>query len=285
MSQPVQQFQQNPQPQFPQQAPNDFAPPQGPAHGGGGFGQILLSEWTKIRTVRSTIWTLAVMVILIVGLALIIGATAGRLDDNDPNLGISLFGMLLAQIAAATLGVLTISAEYTTGMIRTTLTAAPNRLTVLTAKAVVFAGLMFVIGLVASLLAYAVGGALLSGGQDPTNGELVKALIGGPLYLAVLGLLGLGLGVLLRHSAGAIAAVLGIILLPVIIGPIILNTVSEGIGEGIVQYSPMNALTLLVLEDGGDDALITAWPSLILVACYALVALVAGAWRLKSRDV
>lgn len=249
--------------------------------GGAGFGRVLLSEWTKIRTVRSTMWTLIVMAALIMGMALLLGGTV-HVEPGDDYISISLIGVVMAQIAAATLGVLSISAEYTTGMIRTTLTAYPRRLQVLAAKAVVFAGLMFVVGLVTIMLAALLGEAMLTsrfGDAQYVDKDIFRSVVGSSLFLAVIGLLGLGLGALIRHSAGAITALLGAILLPMIIGPI----VGGKVGDTIMEYSPMFALLRLI--GGEEDGGFGPWTSLLLVAGYAAVALFAGATRLRSRDV
>jgi ABC-2 type transport system permease protein len=292
---PHMQQQQPPYPQQHQQQ-GQFQPPPGQqasyppvqhVHPGGqlgggnaGFGRVLLSEWTKIRTVRSTMWTLIVMVVLILGMALLLGATVNPPADED-YIAISLIGVMIAQIAAATLGVLAISAEYTTGMIRTTLTAYPRRIQVLVAKALVFAAMMFVVGLVTNTLSAVLGEAMLTSriGDSTADTDFFRSVVGSSLYLAVIGLFGLGLGALLRHSAGAITALLGAILLPMIIGPLLPSG-----GDKVMEYSPMFALLKLIGGGDGEDGL-GPWPSLLLIACYAAAALIAGGVRLRSRDV
>jgi ABC-type transport system involved in multi-copper enzyme maturation permease subunit len=275
-----QQFRQHPGQQGPY-PPIQQVQPNGQLGGGNaGFGRVLLSEWTKIRTVRSTMWTLLVMVVLILGMGVLLGGVANPHVDDD-YFSISLIGVTIAQIAAATLGVLTISAEYTTGMIRTTLTAYPRRIQVLVAKGVVFAGLMFVVGLVATTLSAVIGDAMLTSriGDSVADTDFFRSVVGSSLYLAVIGLFGLGLGALLRHSAGAITALLGIILLPMIIGPMLPSG-----GDKLMEYSPMFALIKLI-DGGGDAGGPGPWPSLLLIAVYAGVALIAGGVRLTNRDV
>lgn len=289
MTAPPQQALQQPGAQFAppaQQAP--YPPVQqvqlGGQIGGGnaGFGRVLLSEWTKIRTVRSTMWTLVVMVLLILGLGVLLAGTVHP-DTDDDYVSVALIGVIIAQLAAATLGVLTISAEYTTGMIRTTLTAYPRRLQVLVAKGVVFAGLMFGVGLVTMGLTAVLGKSILTSriGESSADVDLFRSVVGGSLYLAVIGLFGLGLGVLLRHSAGAITALMGAILLPMIIGPFLPHSV----GEKVMEYSPMFALGKLIGGGGDDSTGPGPWPSLLLIAVYAAIALIAGGIRLRSRDV
>ncbi|WTW97372.1 ABC transporter permease [Streptomycetaceae bacterium NBC_01309] len=284
--------------------------PQGPPHGNGNgnghyppvpapqgqyrqqptgslhFTRMLQSEWTKIRTVRSTTWSLIIMVVLIVGMAALLGATVS--DDSpdgqpDPSVTLSLIGVMIAQIAAASLGVLTISAEYTTGMIRSTLTAYPRRLTVLAAKSVVFGVLMFVVGLAACYLAYLIGDAMLTRDvvRDSTNKEILKGVVGSATYLALIGLFSLGIGTMLRHSAGAITTVLGIMLVPSIFGGFIPGKA----GEWVVNYSPMTLLINMVAPAGEVESALNAWPGMLLMAGYAAAALLGAAALLKSRDV
>ncbi|MYW01650.1 ABC transporter permease subunit [Streptomyces sp. SID3343] len=275
-----QQFQQHPGQQAPY-PPVQQVQPHGQLGGGNaGFGRVLLSEWTKIRTVRSTMWTLIVMVGLIVGMAVLLGGVA-KPGGADDYVALSLIGVMIAQIAAATLGVLTISAEYTTGMIRTTLTAYPRRIQVLVAKGLVFAGLMFVVGVVTNGISALIGQSMLTSrfGDSTVDTDLFRSIVGSSLYLAVIGLFGLGLGALLRHSAGAITALLGVILLPMIIGPMLPSG-----GDKVMEYSPMFALIKLIGGSDGEDGL-GAWPSLLLIAVYAAIALIAGGVRLTSRDV
>ncbi|MEU8136964.1 hypothetical protein [Streptodolium elevatio] len=248
------------------------------------FTRMLQSEWTKIRTVRSTMWSLIIMVVLIVGMAALLGGTVTNEDESpDPSVSLSLIGVMIAQIAAASLGVLTISAEYTTGMIRSTLTAYPRRLTVLAAKTVVFGVLMFAVGLVACYLAYLIGDSMFPSDvvRDSTNKEVVKGVVGSATYLALIGLFSLGIGTMLRHSAGAITTVLGIMLVPSIFGGFIPGKA----GEWVVNYSPMTLLINMVAPAGEIDSALNAWPGMLLMAGYAAAALVGAAALLKSRDV
>jgi hypothetical protein len=255
-------------------------PPTGSLH----FTRMLQSEWTKIRTVRSTMWSLIVMVVLIVGMAALLGGTVnGQDNEPDPSVSISLIGVMIAQIAAASLGVLTISAEYTTGMIRSTLTAYPRRVTVLAAKAVVFAVIMFVVGLIASYLAYLIGDSMLTRDvvRDSTDSEVMRGVLGSATYLALIGLFSLGVGTMLRHSAGAITTVLGIMLVPSIFG----GFIPGKFGDWVQDYSPMNLLINMVFPAGEVESSLDPWPGMIVMGCYAAAALIGGASLLKARDV
>ena len=134
------------------------------------LGDAIASEWTKIRSVRSTMWTLGVMIVLMVAIglmsALLVTAADGDLD-GVPVVSLGFFGVLLGSICVITLGVLTIGSEYSTGMIRTTLTACPSRARVLTAKAIVFSLVTFVITTVTATVVAACQTVILGGGVDP----------------------------------------------------------------------------------------------------------------------
>ena len=194
------------------------------------FGDVLRSEWTKLRSVRSTFWALTVTVVLGIGLGAAISAAAahgyakssvsGKLSW-DPT-ALSLDGMGIATLAIAVLGVLCISSEYSSGMIRTSLTAVPKRGRVLAAKSLVFAAVTFVVGEATSFTAFFVGQALISGHAphaalaDP---GVARAVVGAGLALAALAVLSVAVGTLLRHPAAAIAAMVGVLfVLPAIAG-------------------------------------------------------------------
>ncbi len=184
------------------------------------FVWIMRSEWTKLRTVRSTYWTLLVTMIAFIGISAGICAAAaygnprGGPDLIDPT-SLSLAGVGFAQLALGVLGVLVITSEYSTGMIRATFSAVPFRAGVLAAKVTVFGAVSFAVSLVAAFISFFVGQAILAG-NVPTAalGEpgVVRAVVGAALYLAVIGLLALGLGTLIRHTAGAIAVFVGLLL-------------------------------------------------------------------------
>jgi ABC-2 type transport system permease protein len=194
-----------------------------PAATGGGhikFGWILRSEWTKLRTVRSTYWTLLVTVVAFIGISAGICASVAYGNRHggpaiiDPT-SLSLAGLFLGQLSLGVLGVLVMSSEYSTGMIRATFSAVPFRARVLAAKAIVFGAVSFVVSVVAAFISFFVGQAILAGNvPSATLGEpgVVRAVVGAALYLAVVGLLALGLGALIRHTAGGIAVLVGLLL-------------------------------------------------------------------------
>jgi len=186
------------------------------------FGDALRSEWTKLRSVRSTFWALAMTVVLGIGLgAAISGATAhgyakssasGKLSW-DPTAA-SLDGMAIASLAIAVLGVLCISSEYSSGMIRASLIAVPKRGRVLAAKSLVFAAVTFVVGEVTSFAAFFAGQALISGhAPHAALGDpgVARAVAGAGLLLTVLAVLSVAAGTVLRHPAAAIAAMIAVL--------------------------------------------------------------------------
>ena len=254
----------------------------GPARrAGAGFNAAIISEWTKLVTVRSTIWTAVAMIAGILGLAVFVGAT-GSLQPDDTILGGALTGAAPGLIAAASFGALAISGEYGTGLIRTTFTASPRRVTVLLAKAVVVAAWMFVAALLTCLLAYQIGDLMLSG-KGYASGEPMPALVGVALSFSVAGVLGLAVGALLRHSAGAITTIFGITMLPAMLAPLFGDWETW-----IAGASPMIVLQKMAQSSDAAAELagsLGAWPSLGMVCVYTALALISAAALVKRRDV
>lgn len=237
---------------------------------------VLRAEWVKLRSVRSTIITLAAAggSVLLVGL--IFAATLGGVltDDgdaasdfaNDP-VGAALSGALLAQLIIGVLGVLIITSEYTTGLIRTTLTAVPKRLPVLWSKAAVLTAATFPVMLVTAVVAFFAGQALIGSGGLPTaslgDPGVVRAVVGTAVYLTGIALMGLALGALLRSTAAAIATLLGVVFLLPGLASILLPTS----WEGALQFLPSNAGSAFttvtpgpeLLGSGGGGAVFLAW--------------------------
>lgn len=212
------------------------------------LGDALRSEWTKLRTVRSTLWTLGVMLVLVIGVGLLVAsAMSGHEMSGFPRLGAGFFGVLLGCLCVITLGVLVISSEYSTGMIRSTLTACPSRARVLTAKAVVFLVVAFVLTAAAcSLVALADSGLVDgAGSKAPTGSDWTRATVGVGLYVALLGLLALSVGTMLRHSAGAITTMMGLVLLPLLLALFMQTQSLHTVQRYLIDYSVPNALATL----------------------------------------
>ncbi len=254
------------------------------------FGDILRSELTKLRSVRSTYWTLFAAVVFTVGIAVIAalvissnyaGFSPNRKADFQPT-QVSLGGVNLAQIAIGVLGVLVITSEYGTGMIRATLSAVPQRRLVLAAKAIVFGATALVVGTVASFAAFFVGQAILAGGAphaaigDP---GVLLAVFGGGLYLAALGLLALGLGAIIRVSAGGIAALFGILFVP----PIITALLPQSTQDTIDPYLPLNA-GRQIFSLHHDASNLGSWAGFGVFCIYGAVSLAVAALLINRRD-
>ncbi|GAA3016588.1 ABC transporter permease subunit [Streptosporangium longisporum] len=242
---------------------------------------IFRSEWTKIRSVRSTVWTLLVTVVLMTGLSALINAAAESAAKGpvpaDQAIAMSLAGTMLASLAMATLGVLVISSEYRTGGIRTSLIAVPRRMRLLTAKIVVFAAISLVVCAVASAGAVGVGLAI---SQPPSieMGEVVRSSLGAALYLTACGLLGLGLGTLVRHTPGAIMSAIALIL----VLPTMANQLPGGWGRTVAEYFTTNAGLLIV--SGLDNGSLGPWSGFAVYLVWVAVVVIAGAVLMQRRD-
>lgn len=253
------------------------------------LGHALASEWTKLVSVRSTLFTLGALVLTVIGFGLLFVVQA---SDGD-FVGISfttpaLFGLLVGQIAVMVLGILTITSEHGTGLVRTTFTAAPDRYRVLTAKYLVFsitaftatALSVFVVGMAAMIVR---GG---SGAGAHAAGEWLGAAAG-CLYVTLLGVLALAIGALVRHSAGAIAVMLGLVTVPPLAGAILSAwEATAGFGRIVLQY---NAPVALMRLFGMNDADIGTPPGglshMLLILLLAGAAVTASYVTVGRRDV
>jgi ABC-2 type transport system permease protein len=249
------------------------------------------AERTKMRSVRSTMWSLLITFVLTVGLgALICLARVSRWDHLDPSeqlhfdaTAFSLTGLYFSQLAVGVLGVLIMSSEYATGQIRATLGAVPQRRTVLAAKVAVFGAVVFVVGLVSCFVAFSIGQAIFSAKSAQASlGDpgVLRAVVGGALYLAVLGALGIGLATIIRRTAGAIAALVGLLL----IVPIFVNFLPSPWNNDVSRYLPSQAGSAIfqVIHDSSNS--LSAWTGFAVFCAYAVVAIVLGAVRLTRSD-
>lgn len=244
------------------------------------FSEVLVAEWTKFRTVRSTVWTLVAASALIPVFAVFVGLT-GSLQPDDTILGGSLTGATVAQMVAAAFGALVMTSEYGSRMIHTTFAASPKRGRVLAAKAVVISGALFFTTFVFTLIAYGIGTVLLSS-DDYATGQAFPALFGIALCFSATGVLGLALGTLLRNSAGAITTALGFLLLPALLGPLF-----GDLQRWVTGGTPTAALERLSQTSDATPEIvgsIGAWPSLWVMCAYCLGALLLAAVRLGRRD-
>ncbi|MGW6910321.1 ABC transporter permease subunit [Streptomyces sp. NPDC054940] len=253
------------------------------------LGHALASEWTKIRSVRSTMWTLGVFVLLVVGIGLGAAALVAANSDEaslgrENPLAFGSFGLLLGTMCIITLGVLTTASEYGTGMIRTTMTACPTRGRVLTAKAIVFFVVAFVVTLSSAVLVALADVAMLEGAREPSGQEWLKGTVGISLFIALLGLLSLVVGSIIRHSAGAITIMIGVVLAPLVIAMFMFSESLQDLQQALIEYSIPNQLSVFYsqsLSESGPSGWDPLWIMLGVTA-----AAFAGAYALlEKRDV
>jgi ABC-2 type transport system permease protein len=246
------------------------------------FRHAARMEWVKLRSLRSTWWTLAVTIAAAAGIAVAVGVnTEDAAADltNNALAGISV-GLLLTGI----LGVLTVTSEHTSGTIRSTLAAVPNRPLVLAAKAAVFGAVALAAGEAAAFVSFFAGGAALPAGiAGPALGQpgVLRAVVLGGAGYCLIGLLGLGLGAVVRHTPVAIGLLVG--------GVYVVAQLVAGLAPVLMPYLPIAivANSLSVVEPGmaiGDVRFLSPWAGLGVLVLYAAVALGAGAWLLAERD-
>jgi hypothetical protein len=254
---------------------------------------VLAAEWIKMRSVRSTGWSIFAMTLITIGVAVIAGITVTHQWNTfslpekvtfDPT-GLSLRGLLFSELVIGVLGVLIISAEYGTVTIRATLSAVPHRPLVLAAKAAVFGFLALVVGEVLSFGAFFLCQVLLSSPAPHatlSQPGVLRAVVGGGLLVPVFGLFALGLGAIVRHTAGAITAYVGAFL----VLPLIIEALPSSIGHPVLKYMPfviINAMTSVGRSfDIGPT--FSPWTGFAVMCAYAAAALVIGGWLMVRRD-
>lgn len=253
--------------------------------------RVLVSEFTKFRTVRSTVWTLLVAVVLMIGLSALFAAvtasqyhTFGPADRASFNpVSTSLGGMMFAVVAFGVLGVLMISGEYSTGMIRSSLTAVPRRLPVLWGKLAVFAGVIFSVSLVASFISFFLGQALLNShqlGVSLAAPGALRSIIGAALYVTVAGMIGVALGALFRNTAAGIATFAGVFF----VIPPLTGLLPASISDHLSQYLPSYAGEAVWGGARGVTDALSPWTGFALLCGYAVVLIAAAAVRLRRVD-
>jgi ABC-2 type transport system permease protein len=252
-----------------------------------GLAGVIKSEWVKIRSVRSTMWTLGITVVLGIGVsALVCLETQSHWSTVDQATfdpaGTSLVGLFIGQFAIGVLGALVLSAEYGTGTIRATFSASPRRPLVLVAKVVVFGAVALVVAEIVAFVAFFLGQALLTApATHATLGtpEALRQVVGSGLYIAILGLFALGLAAIVRHTAGAICAYLGIVLML----PIIIQFLPMSVQFDVRRFLP-DRIGAEMISNTTDPHLFSPWVGLLLLGAYAVGALVIGGALLIRRD-
>jgi len=257
------------------------------------FAGELQSEWTKIRSVRSTIWALVALIAVTIGFAALFNwLTVSQWDvvtDSqrqavllDPTGQILGSGFQFSQLAICILGVLIMTGEYSSGTIRATLLAVPRRTPVLVAKSIVFAALVFVVAEVAAVASFLAGALILSPRVEVSLADpgVLQAIVGVGLYAATLGVFAIAIGALLRHTAGAITAIIGFVL---VLSPLALLLPGEW-GRYVYAYLPTNAGQRIATTVQAPTDLLTAWQGFGIFALWTTVLIVIAGYLLKRRD-
>jgi ABC-2 type transport system permease protein len=257
------------------------------------FGRLLHAEWTKLRTVRSTMWSLVLLVVVVPWLTflltLLISSQWSKSDASsraqivaDPTSTILGTGFQLGQLAICVLGVMVIASEYSTGMIRASLLAVPKRTPMLAAKAVVFAALVFVFGEIVAFPSFFIGAAILHKHAPVSIGDpgVLRAVIGAGLYLTVLGLFALAVAAIVRHTAGAITGVIGFVLVLFPLTKLLPGTV----GKHVSAYMPSLAGQLIVHAHQAKDDLLSPWQGFGVFCVWTALLLAVAGYLLQRRD-
>lgn len=256
------------------------AGPDGRRRGRAGLREAWAFEWTKLLGTRSLVGVVIAVAVIPPVFAVVVALT-DSLQPDDTVLGASLTAAVLAQLVGGVFGALTVTGEQAQGTLRTTFLALPRRPTVLAAKALVVASVLLAVGLVSSGVSFLIGLGLLDRSAH-TTGDPWPALPGVALALAATGLLGLAVGAVVRRSAGAVSAMVGVLLLPALLAPL-----AGDLQRWVAGASPAAALEKLTQTSDATAETVGSlggWPSLLVVAAYTAVALGVGARFLQRRD-
>ncbi|MDX6307293.1 MAG: type transport system permease protein [Nocardioidaceae bacterium] len=260
---------------------------------GSWLGRELLAEWTKLRTVRSTIWSFVLLAVLTVGFTtLFTWLTASMWDQSDasqqadiradPVSNILGSGLFLGQLTICVLGVMVITSEYSTGMIRASLLAEPRRWRMLLAKSMVFTVVVFVVGEIVAFPSFFIGSAILHTHAPVSLGDpgVLRAVIGAGLYLAVLGLFALAIGAIVRNTPGSITGVIGFIL---VLSPLA-QLLPGNIGKYVHAYLPAEAGQLISYGHAPSDSVLSPWEGFGVFCLWTVVLLAVATYLLERRD-
>jgi ABC-2 type transport system permease protein len=250
-------------------------------------GRVFISEWTKLRSVRSTRYVLLAAVVLIIGMAITVATVtvsrwATAPEEHFSPLEPSMVGLYFAQLVLGVLGVLVISAEYSTGMIRSSLIAVPRRLPVLWAKAGVFTGVTLALMVPATVVAFFVSQSILSEQSIQiafSHPGVARAVIGSGVYLTVVGVFAVGLGAIVRNTAGGIAAFAGIFL----VLPNVMQLLPSSWDNAVSPYLPSNA-GQQIMSIVQDPNALSPWVGFAVLCGYTVVIMAIAAVLLVRRD-
>ena len=298
-----------------------------PASGRAGLGGVIASEFTKIRSVRSTYWTITALVIVSVGIATLVGFGIAQNIHNQPWQAAGTDGtqailtpfLFLGQLIIAVIGAMVITSEYSTGMIRTSLTAMPRRGTVYLGKLIVLTSVTLVVSVVTSFIAFFVGTLMLSGSgvagslfhnvtipmgvnmSPPKNGpgngppnytfvghltitpaHVLTAIIGSALFVTVVALIAFGLGAIIRHTAGAITSAIGLLF----VLSIIIQILPDSWRWDIMRFFPDAAgrVISVTLPGQQNPHLWSTWPQFLVTVIWAVAFVGVGGYLFRKRD-
>ncbi len=255
------------------------------------FRSVLAAEWTKLRSVRSTYWS--ILIAILIGIGLSAGISAGTaasysaLSLHDrltfDATAISTSGLFFAQLALGVFAIVTMTAEYSTGSIRATMTAVPRRGYVLAAKAVLVAVVSLVVAVGVSFAAFEIGQLIFARHNldvSLSDPGVTRAVLGSGLYIAGLVLLALGLATIIRHTAGAITALVAL----VFIVPVVSNLLPDSLQHDFSRYLPANAGSAITATVRVPE-LLSPWAGYAVFLGWAGIALGLGWYLLRTRDV
>jgi ABC-2 type transport system permease protein len=262
--------------------------------GRAGMRGALRSEWTKLFSVRSTLWTLLLTVVVTIGISVALSAgNAANWQHVGPSeratfdpTQVSMGGLMFGQLVIVVLGALVITSEYSTGMIRASLTAMPRRAVVFWSKLLVFTGVTFVIGMVITLVSFLIGQSILAGSSQHiphaslSDGKVLAAVIGGAVFLTGCGLLAFGLGAMFRHTAAAITAAIGLLMVLFIVRGLLPESWRDGFGS----YVPFAAGSQIWATQHSAKGDLSYTSGLLVFLAYPVAAITCGIALLRKRD-
>ncbi|MDV8009124.1 hypothetical protein [Rhodococcus sp. IEGM 1318] len=257
------------------------------------FVGLLKSEWTKLVSLRSAIWSLSLLVVVTVGFtALFTWFTVSYWDRVDPLAQMQIVadptrqilgaGFQLGQLAVCVLGVLVMTSEYASGTIRASLLAVPARIPVLAAKSGLFMVVVFVVGELAAFPAFFVGSAVMGSRVSVSLGDpgVLRAVVGAGLYLSVLGVMAIAIGALVRHTAGAVTGIIGFVL---VLAPLA-QLLPGSIGQHVHAYLPSQAGSLIASPKQAPGDLLSAWQGFGVAVIWTVLLIGFAGYMLRRRD-
>ncbi len=259
-----------------------------------GFTDLLRSEWTKFKTLRSTWWSLGAMLFVAVGMSILATSlitakyatmdAQTRSDYHNDTIGLFLQpGFQFGQLAVTVLGVLVICSEYSTGMIKATMLAAPRRTPALLAKASVLAGFVFVLAELIAWPVFFICSSIVHKHVVVTLATpgTVRAIIGFGVVMAMTSLIALAVGTLIRHSAGAISTALGLNL----VAPLLIGLIPGSLGQHLSYALPSQAAVLIMDRTEATNVPYSQWGGLGIMALWTVGTMALALWSIKKRDV